>query len=296
MPVAKSISISAKQAKPRTTLRVVKTKRVCLTTMLARRDRAVLRGEYEFLGKIILLRTERGDIEFGENAPTLARLAGDQALVLLNEWQGFPAITSLTAERCPDCHAKCLSCDGTGTRLCMGLNCGGYGKMILGYEPCPAKGCHKQTGVAKHGCKECGGTGRVVGQTAECPACKGEKTVKCPLCEGTGEMATGRKDGAPRDSEAAMCATCNGTARKLQHEEQDWKEFKLGDLDGFTVLGPIHEFVLKADVCRDPKQALELGVVCTDADGNLAALLVKNPQQHGQPQYLHGGTLELRKM
>ena len=113
--------------------------------------------------------------------------------------------------------------------------------MILGYEQCPAPGCARETGKANRGCEQCEGSGKVVGQTAECPSCKGTKKQSCPLCRGTGRMSTGRKDGAPSDSNAPYCASCNGIGRKLEREPQAWNDYVLGTMEGFTVLGPIHD-------------------------------------------------------
>jgi len=270
-----------------------------LRKTLAKRDAAFRRGEYEILGQLMLLRTERGDIDYRQNGPYLARLTGTrrQELVLMNEWKGFPDMVSLLNERCPDCLAPCTSCDATGKRLCMGMNCGGEGRMILGWEACDADGCAKQTGKAKFDCAKCQGQGRTVGQTAECPQCKGEKFVTCPLCAGSGQMATGREGGKSRDDDSAKtCGTCAGTGRKLLAEPQDWKEFELGELEGFTVLGPISSFVMRADVCRDKDRGLEMGEIYADEFGNVAALLVKNPAVTGQSQYWFGGALELHKM
>jgi len=275
------------------------TKSEPLRKLFAKRDAAVRRGEYEILGQIMLLRTERGDVDYKNDGPHLAKLTGTrrEEYVLLNEWHGFPDLVSLLPDLCDDCRAKCLSCDGTGKRLCMGLRCGGEGKVILSYEPCPGEGCQKETGKAKPGCATCEGTGQVVGQSAECPQCKGEKFVSCAYCAGSGQMATGRENGNSRDDQLApLCKTCNGTGRKLKPEAQDWKEFELGDLQGFTALGPISQIVLRADVCRDAQRGLEMGSICADDNGNVAALLVKSPTEVGQPQYWLGGSLELRKM
>jgi|GEM_PF-1653036 len=268
-----------------------KSKVESLAKIFARRDAAVKRGEFDLLGRIYLVRTERGDIDFGKDGPFLAKLDPGGELALMNEWKGFPDIVTATHELCPDCQAKCLSCDGEGHRLCMGLNCGGAGRMILGYEQCPAPGCARETGKANRGCEQCEGSGKVVGQTAECPSCKGTKKQSCPLCRGTGRMSTGRKDGAPSDSNAPYCASCNGIGRKLEREPQAWNDYVLGTMEGFTVLGPIHEILLRADVCRDAKQSIELASILPDADGNLGALLVKKPETTGQPWYWLGGEL-----
>ncbi len=240
-------------------------KYVPLSKAFVSRDEQVRRGEYEMIGQVQLLRTERGDIDFRTDGPFLAQLDSDRSLVLMNEWKGFPSLYSIAPGLCPDCKAKCLSCDGHGERLCMGMNCGGYGKMILSYEPCPEIGCYKDTGKVNSKCSSCEGAGRIVGQTAPCPACEGTKKQKCPLCDGTGKMSTGRKAGALRDSQEPACESCRGTGRKLKEEAQDYKEFELGVLEGFTALGPIHEVLLRADVCRDAARSLELGKVYPDA-------------------------------
>ena len=264
-----------------------------LARVFVRRDAAVRRGEYELLGRITLLRTELGDIDFGREAgPFIARLDDfPSQLVLMNEWKQFPEAVMCTSELCADCRAHCLGCDGKGQRACLGLKCGGYGRMILGYDACPAEGCLRETGKAKPGCAQCEGAGQVVGQTAECPTCKGTKLQQCPACRGSGKMPTGLEGGALPDSGAPRCAGCNGTGRKLAREAQPWQSFELGEMEGFTVLGPVIELLWRADVCRDPKQPMELASIVPDDDGNLGALLVKDPAQTGQPWYWLGGKI-----
>lgn len=267
-------------------------KQMPLSKVFARRDAMVRRGEFELLGRITLLRTELGDVDFGREAgPFIAKLDGTEELVLMNEWKQFPDQTSCTSELCPDCQAHCIGCNGRGKRLCMGLKCGGEGRMILGYAPCPAPGCFKETGKVKSGCEQCQGAGQVVGQTAECPACKGTKVQQCPACQGCGKMSTGLEGGALPDSGAPRCKTCRGNGRKLVSEPQPYQGLVLGEMEGYTVLGPVMELVWKADVCRDPRQSMELASIVTDDEGNLGALLVKDPEKTGQPWYWLGGKL-----
>lgn len=263
-----------------------------LATIFAERDRLVRRGDYEIQGQLLFVRTENGDIDFGKNGPFVGKLQTGE-LVLLDEWRGLPDLHSLTTELCDDCRHDCDACDAKGKRLCMHMHCGGEGRLILSYDPCPAPGCVRATGKAKRDCPQCGGGGQVPGQTQPCPECKGTKQQTCPQCQGSGRMATGRLNGAaiPKIGEPAIpyCATCNGTGRKLKREKQDFKEYVLGELEGFTCLGPINGLVWKADQMRDPEQGFEMCRIEPDKSGNLAALLVMKPQQIGQPMYLLGG-------
>jgi hypothetical protein len=274
-----------------------------LSEMFAGRDKAVRRGEYEMLGRIMLLRTENGDIDFGTKGPFLGRLKSKEAaLVLLNEWTGLPDIVSLLPDLCDSCRTTCESCHGKGQRMCMHLGCGGEGRVILGRGPCSAEGCQKQTGKPKHDCSECSGTGAVINQTAECPECKGTKMQQCPLCQGSGKMTTGRKNGAPRREDdyinghpdpERICADCNGQGRKLKREPQPWKDYALGQLEEYTVLGPVQAILMTADQTRDPERNMEYFEFRQDKAGNLAALLVAKPDQTGQSMYLYGGDAQI---
>jgi hypothetical protein len=272
--------------------KAAKSKQLPLAKVFARRDAMVRRGEYELLGRIALLRTELGDVDFGrERGSFIAKLDGTDELVLMNDWQQFPADVVCTTDLCPDCKAHCTGCDGKGERACLGLKCGGEGRMILSYEACSAPGCVRESGKAKVGCEVCKGAGQVPGQTADCPTCKGTKKQQCPQCQASGKMSTGLEGGALPDSAAPRCASCRGTGRKMVSEPQPYQRFVLGEMEGFTVLGPVTELLWQADVCRDPRRSMELASIVADEEGNLGALLVKDPERTGQPWYWLGGKI-----
>jgi hypothetical protein len=262
--------------------KVVK-REVCrpLVNIFADRDAMVRRGEFEIIGQVMLLRTEKGDIDFFKGGPHLAQLKSSE-LVLLGDWQKFPDMVSLLADLCDDCRTDCKACDGKGNRLC--TRCGGEGKLILSRETCK---CVKD-GVAARNCKECKGAGHVPGQTQECPECKGTKVQKCPGCHDSGRMTTGHVGGSTKN-EDPLCESCKGNGRKLGREPQDYREFVHGHLEGFTVFGPIHGILLRADEMRQPEGGLEYCDFRADENGNISALLVQDPENTGQPMYLMGG-------
>lgn len=276
-----------------------------LAYIFEERDRAVRRGEFEIMGRLMVLRMEQGDIDFLKGGPFIGRLKTKEApLVLLNEWAGLPNIISLHPQLCDACRTDCDCCGAKGKRLCMHLNCGGEGRVILTYKACPGEDCVVQKHEIKPGCETCHGAGRVPDQVQECPQCKGTKEQTCPKCQGSGKMATGRKNGAgpsPDDFDSTgrmvdgnMCPECDATGRKITRTPQPWDKFAIGDLEGYTVLGPIHGMLWAADLVRDPQQRPEYCSIGPDEKGNLAALLVKDPGKVGQPMYLMGGRLQLQ--
>lgn len=273
-----------------------------LSYIFSERDRLVRRGEFDIMGRLMVMRTEKGDIDFFKGGPFVGRLR-DGAFVLLNEWKGLPEIILLENELCDHCRADCEACEASGQRLCMHLNCGGEGRVILSYKPCPAVNCAVQNDKVNPACVTCGGAGRVPDQVQECPQCKGTKKQDCPKCRGTGKMATGRKNGespSPEDFDSAglmvdarKCGQCDGTGRKIQRKLQPWREFAIGELEGYCVLGPIQGMLWAADMLRDPQQRPEYCTVSPNGKGNLMALLVKDPDATGQPMYLYGGVARL---
>lgn len=276
-----------------------------VSDIFAKRDKMMLRGEYELVGRVWLLRTENGDIEFPgsgrsvqDQRPMIAELkaSGEKQFVFLEPWEQFPAIVTNTEKLCYACRTQCAFCSGKGKCACQGLRCGGEGKMVLSYVPCTAKRCKRETGTANPKCKTCGGAGQVQGETAVCPTCKGSKVQQCPGCLGSGKMSTGRLNGAARDSQAEDCPACHGSGRKQKTKEQPYANYLLGKLEGYSVLGPVYGMIVHADVLRDPERHYERIDFMPDEDNNLAAVFVKHPEKTGQNVYLFGGIPQLTRL
>lgn len=278
-----------------------------LDDIFAARQAAVRRGQYDILGRVKCLTTLNGEIDFRKDGPWLAQLTDEggkgcedpdgAALLLIGKnWVGFPdARTLIVNELCPDCQAPCLACD-KGERLCMQPGCGGAGRIVLSYKTCTAPGCKWESGAAKRDCPTCEGAGQVPDQVTECGMCKGAGKHKCPWCFGTGMAPTGRKGGAPRDSDAPVCASCDGNARKIEVDAQPWRQYAYGALEGYTAFGPLRSILIVADAVRDPEQHYELVEISPNAAGNITALLVKGPKKTGQPMYLLGGEIALKRI
>lgn len=264
-----------------------------LREIFAERDKCVRRGDYELLGKVITVVRETGLIDYGKDGPALAVLtkdAGDNAgeLVLLGGWHGFPDHAELLKDLCDACRAKCTDCDGTGQRLC--TICGGSGELVTSWKRCP--GSDESTGTCRRDCESCGGRGSVPDQAKECPHCHGAKVAKCDRCEGSGKMPTGYAGGRTVAT-AELCPECAGNGRKRKITPQPWDTFQSGELEGYTVLGPITGMLL-ADLPGDGSGFS--GIAFTpDDDGNLAALLVRDPRLIGSGMYLMGGRAEIAR-
>jgi hypothetical protein len=290
---------------------------VPLATLFAAREAAIRRGTYDILGRIIMLRFESGSMDFGlRNGPMLAQLhAGSahakdvaQPIVFLDGWSGLPNIVNLSPEACEACQRPCIYCDGTGERPCLGLRCGGYGKQIISYKSCS---CCDDKGKPKPNCSECQGGGQAVDQTAECTTCKGTKVQPCPGCQGTKKISTGLAGGianikggyfAPDGStvekdKVKTCPECEGSYHKILRQAQRWEDYYRGDLEEFVVMAPISTALFYADAMRDPDGKLEMIEFNLDKDGNIGALLVRQPAKcNGQPMYLLGGEANVRPM
>jgi hypothetical protein len=278
---------------------------VSLATLFAAREAAIRRGDYDILGRLVMLRLEGSSMDFGlRNGPMIAQLrAGSahakdvaQPIVVLDGWAGLPVVVNLSPERCDACLATCHYCGGTGERACGGLRCGGYGKQILSYKACQ---CREKNGKAQRGCSDCDGSGQVIDQTAECPTCKGTKVQVCGGCNGSKQISTGLEGGAsPSISDAKVCPKCEGSYHKLMRRSQPWQDYYRGDLEEFVVMAPIGMVLFYADQMRDPEGKLEMIEFSPDQNGNLGALLVRRPDtiDGQQPMYLLGGEALIRPM
>jgi hypothetical protein len=254
-----------------------------LKEIFAARDQFARRGEIELMGTLIFAFVEQGGkagtIEFRQAGPMLARLTTgpeEGALVLMEKWQGLPALVRVTNELCDFCRCECVECKGQKQVRCGHKGCGGAGEIITQWQPCPD--CQDR-GKRERTC-QCGGRGEIPAEKHQCPNCKGTKIEPCPHCKATGRMSSGQVDSQP-------CGACLGNGRRLDFVEQDWKTFSTGQLEGYTVLGPI----LGMTLLNPPGE--ELGITSlecvADYDGNFPVLMIEKPDYKDGRAYLYGG-------
>lgn len=245
-------------------------------------DTIVRTGAHRFIGKITIIKTDRGDIEFRGEGPTVAQSIATGELVCLSDWPGkLPDLRALTAVPCPDCATTCDECT-KGARACM--TCGGSGKKMNRQKDCPA--CLAKTGRFSPTCKTCRGAGTVV-DPVDCAECKGKGTISCTNCAGTGKMSTGNMGGSKKWQDPD-CAGCAGQKRKSEIKRQDLQTFLQGQLQGMAALGPIRRLVIHTG----GEKLMTMIDVSPDESGNLMVLLLRSPQA-GSRMYFIGGRMQI---
>jgi hypothetical protein len=232
--------------------------------MIDVRHQAEQRGDYEVLGRLVIIETAHGLIEFpaehgewagpdigwtltpfNEAPPPEKPVEGASyydvysfggsidfnTLIVLGAWPGLPALRQTTGDPCNHCLHVCDICNGTGKKQCEGLDCGGRGFINGNWLSCPGPGCHAETGQFKPNCATCA-TSPIQGQIREqivCPMCKGEKVIVCTGCKGTKKRSTGHVNGS-LDWRLPACKACGGTGRKGKWIPQDLKKFTNAEL------------------------------------------------------------------
>jgi len=255
-----------------------------LQNVIDAQDTIVRTGAHRFIGRIAILKTDRGDIEFRGEGPTIAQSNETGEIVCLSDWPGqLPDLRELTGEPCPDCATTCDECT-KGQRACM--SCGGSGKKMSRVKDCPD--CLAKTGTFKPTCKTCRGAGTVPDPT-DCTECKGTGKIKCTLCAGTAKMSTGSMGGSKKWSDPD-CATCGGQRRKSIKKPQSLVTFLQGNLQGMAALGPIRRLIVHNGQASE-KLMLTIDVT-PDESGNLMVLLLRSPQA-GSRMYFVGGRMQI---
>jgi hypothetical protein len=296
--------------------------------MIDVRHGAEQRGHFEPLGRLMVLETAHGLIEFpserGEGiGPDLGTVVKSEAheegraymavasgawtdfqtLLVLGEWQGLPALRRSSPDPCPQCRHVCDVCDGRGKKQCNFLNCGGRGWYPGTWLPCPGPGCYKDTGHYKQDCATCA-TSTVRGQIAAqipCDQCSGTGVMVCEGCKGSGKRSTGHVNGS-LDWRMPVCKACGGSGRKGHFERQDVEKFTnavlwsrlerrgVGQIKHLA-LGPIHSFTVNGFGAN----RLRCFEVSRDAAGDYLMLLVPaSKRQKPQKAYLVGGVVRER--
>lgn len=264
-----------------------------LAEVFAQRSKYARRGDYRLLGRLQYVMAEQGLIDFGKDGPALAQFtAGDAdvlgAIAILEPWAGFPTRMALLPDLCDDCRHLCIECadkygQPTGQHICKHPGCGGRGYLVASVKKCPAWRCRKAPNPK---CKQCFGQGLVPDKKAECPCCHGTLVQTCVRCRGTLHMSTG-KIGGSLDPDAGLCPKCDGNGRKRTPTPQAYGDFLRGELEGFTVLGPIGRLMLISLPGDEPGYSIV--EFRPDADGNLPCFMVQDPEKRGQNWYLFGG-------
>lgn len=285
--------------------------------MIDLRHQSEQRGHFEPLGRLLTLETAHGVIQFGTQqgegiGPDLAHSVcadesctiDDNALLVLGQWTGLPALRRNSQTPCPRCKHTCEICGGTGKKQCEGLDCGGRGWTNGNWLPCPGPDCYKDTGQFKPTCVTCA-TSEVRGMIREqvpCLMCKGTKVMICSGCKGTKKRSTGRINGS-LDWRLPACKACAGTGWKGEWVAQDVKKFTNAQLDPLKwqdgkkwpaqtllALGPIHDFTVK-DFTTLRLRSFE---VSPDSKGDYLMLLVPKVLRGRAKAYLVGGVVRER--
>jgi hypothetical protein len=260
-----------------------------LNAAVGAQDQARQQLNYQVLGKIFMLETEKGGrIEFGrQRGPGLAvEKVNDVAtgrLLLVSGWSSLPDIQEYSEAFCSDCQAVCDVCDGKKMVTCQSVGCGGAGEKKIAALPCPA--CVAITGRFDPACSTCGGSGSVA-QMGKCTACAGAGKQACTACRGTGQRPTGGDKGS-WERNAPVCATCRGTLRAGKWKPQDLSKCVVGKLGPYLAIGPVASMMIEPAEAVRGKGLTQMRVPDGE-DGPLMLLLpiVPNAQQ---PGYFIGG-------
>jgi len=264
-----------------------------LRSMLEVRRQAEQRGHFEPLGRLLYLKTERGNmlwpVEDGEcQGPTVAALVVDGPnpfpdFLLLGPWLPLPPVRVQSSKPCPKCLHVCEVCKGAKIKQCEQAGCGGRGTVAVdGQIACDAPGCSGETGAIKiGGCVKCRNTGTLP-RYDHCAMCDGTGKMKCPRCRGRGQVATGKVRGSI-DWKAKDCPACAGTCWKGAFQPQQVEKFINAQLDPLRfpdkikfppitmwALGPIFEMGIE-----DPRDhATRIFDVAQDAHGDYLMLVI----------------------
>jgi hypothetical protein len=165
-------------------------------------------------------------------------------LIVTSPWQGLPAKWDDSEEFCPDCLADCDVCQGRGSKVCEGYQCGGSGKVPTPMEPCPATGCVLETGAINVQCEWCRGRGYIT-RTKDCPTCNGSGQMVCSSCRGTKRRPTGNKGGSLNWRDPA-CESCGGSKFKHTEIPQRIEDFTNARIGSMIALGPIVRFAIES--------------------------------------------------
>ena len=255
-----------------------------LAETIREREKYLRRGDVELLGAIALCHCLQGTLDFGAQGPMVGRLtdgAQQGEHVILQPWPGIPELLTITDEPCDQCAIPCPQCGDTGKQRCTSIRCGGSGKVVTSWKPCP------ECKIPVHDCVLCKGSGRVPAEAHHCPACEGAGVCTCSACLGTGQMATGKSDKNP-EGRGPACPACHGGRRKLQSIPQPWEPYAVGVMEGYTVLGPVRGLLLRTLPGRDFPIDLTAEL---DYDGSYPWLLVEHPETTGGHMYVWGGRL-----
>lgn len=258
------------------------------------RKQMVLRQQYTVMGQVDGIATARGPLQFGKNGPVLATFH-DGTLGFITEWPGLPAEHFPTGKLCRHCETKCDECNGTGKRVCPYPGCGGSGKILAMTKECPAAGCLKATGRYNPGCKKCLGCG-MVPVPAKCPTCKGSGRAKCALCKASGKMSTGYRRGMRKRlgmPAPPICARCDGHGLERRHRHPNLAQFVTKRIPGTKCvgIGPITKICFHT--VGDRSFQVRVIDVQPDAEGTPMFLLLES-QLPGSMMHLMGGVPTLR--
>jgi len=226
------------------------------------------------------------------------------SLIVLGAWVGLPALRHNSTVPCAKCRHACDICDGSGKKVCEGLNCGGRGTVPGVFALCTAPNCSRETGKPKPECEKCGGSGQVA-EMITCSLCCGSGKMTCSRCRGTGKFSTGRVNGSI-DWQLPKCKACDGTGWKGSFVKQDVAKFTQAEVfqlvnkisprskpvpRSYFALGPVYSFAVQDFQTSKPRSF----DVSPDEKGELLFMLVPaSPRQKPQKAYLVGGVVRER--
>lgn len=270
---------------------------------IALQDGAIQRGEYTILGQLMLLQTERGDMEFFRNGPLVGTMNDRLQLVFASPWRGLPDKQEVQNLQCPTCRVECEQCSGTGRSACQ--ICGGSGEVRHAAN-CACVSPERNALRPDADCAHCGGSG-VVRMPLACGNCAMEGLADCTACHGQGWRGCGRTEDAPCEAcqtmgrpraagsskcKCAECPDCHGYGRVVLTMPQPLDQFAHGKLEGMVAFGPIRQVVWHT---VDGSGHIQICDIRPDRDGNLMVMLLRG-QKGDQPHaYFLGGLPVLRK-
>lgn len=255
-----------------------------MQSCLELQDRSRRSMQYEPLGRIFLLETDRGAIHFQKQCgPGVARDVDSGQALFISGWPALPSIQEHSEEFCTACLAECDVCSGSGKALCQALGCGGAGKRIVRWEVCSHEGA--AAGIVSASCPLCRGTNSVP-VPEDCPTCSGTGKAKCSACRGMGKAPTGYLNGV-RDRNAADCEDCRGTLRAGKFKAQDLATFvsaRVGEFLGIAV----KRMIVEPAVIARGSGGFQQIEVAPNARGTPLMVLLRIASPNGIP-YFYGG-------